>query len=164
MKYIGLLFLGLMITMPSFARWGTNCTNNGGTIIKANEYGNDQGNLCNNPNDANSTNNCNGLEFCMSGQNMNWWSAFTWCESIGGVLARFDHLCPNTQMIKHGTQPGSGACPNLKGVGPNAWGWSSTGIDNCQAFDVNVSTGAVANFRDNCWDVSRSSALRALCE
>lgn len=172
MKGLTLLSLVLLVSVPTYAKWGANCTSNGGTIIKANQYGTkdgvnlDKGGLCNDPNDPNTSNNCNGMEFCRSNKDMNWWSAFTWCESIGGKLASFEHLCPSTQMIKNSTNAAPGACPNLTGTGSDVWGWSSTGIDNCQALDVNLSTGATANFRDNCWDLDRRSTwhMKALCE
>ena len=37
----------------------------------------------------------NNITFCKSNQVMNWLSALTWCDSIGGKLAEYDTVCPN---------------------------------------------------------------------
>lgn len=37
----------------------------------------------------------NNITFCKSGQVMNWISAYTWCEAIGGKLAEQSSVCPN---------------------------------------------------------------------
>ena len=37
----------------------------------------------------------NNITFCKSGQVMNWLSAYTWCEAIGGKLAEQSSVCPN---------------------------------------------------------------------
>ena len=37
----------------------------------------------------------NNITFCKSGQVMNWVSAYTWCEAIGGKLAEQSSVCPN---------------------------------------------------------------------
>ena len=33
------------------------------------------------------------VNFCVSTFSMNWWSAFSWCESQGGHLASFQEIC-----------------------------------------------------------------------
>ncbi|MBP5343669.1 MAG: hypothetical protein J6Y85_01130 [Alphaproteobacteria bacterium] len=109
MKKLSLIALILMTGVAQADFW-SNCTTYGGTIITANKYGADQGGLCNDPNDTNLTNNCNGQKFCLSGNIMNWWSAFTWCEAIGGKLASLTDLCPGAQRVASGT------CANLKAL------------------------------------------------
>lgn len=135
MKNITLFLMTLILAGPTYAKWGANCTSNGGTIVKANEYGTkdgvnlDKGGLCNDPNDPNLTNNCNGMEFCRSNKDMNWWSAFTWCESVGGKLANIQIMCPNTNLIEQTD------CPNFKGV-LSGGSWSTTGSSDSSVWTL----------------------------
>ena len=148
----------LLLTTPTQAKWGDNCTLNGGTIIRANQYGTqngvnlDKGGKCNDPNNADLTNNCNGMEFCVSNKTMNWWSAFTWCDSIGGKLASFEHLCPGSPLYNESS------CPNLKGGAIN-WIISSTGWGKSGMVDIKVSAGRVTVGTNR----TRSDEL-AICE
>ena len=148
----------LLLSLPTQAKWGDNCTLNGGTIIKANEYGNDKGGYCNDPNNPDLTNNCNGMEFCMSNKTMNWWSAFTWCDSIGGKLASFTSACPDTQMAT------PGPCPNLKGLSNKGTDWiqTSVGWDTKLLFSVSLKTGEIAH--DSRYTRSSNTDYYALCE
>jgi len=131
MKKFGILLLSLCITTPALADFATSCTNSGGTIITANSYGNDKGGLCNDPNNTTLTNNCNGKKFCLSGFSLNWWSSFTWCESIGGKFASIEEACPGSQAVS-GT-----ACPNFKGINTGVGCWRlSTGLGTDNAFAV----------------------------
>ena len=125
----------ILISQQALADFATNCTNNGGTIITANSYGNDKGGLCNDPNNPNLTNNCNGKRFCKGGNTMNWWSSFTWCEAIGGHLASFATVCPGAQTHT------SGNCPNVKGIN-SGLGRTSTGWQGNATFYVNLASGA----------------------
>ena len=135
-----------------------NCTAYGGTIITANSYGNDKsGGLCNDPSNPELTNNCNGKRFCLNSNTTNWWSAFAWCESIGGRLASFESICPGVQTNPNNT---TGACPNAKGTG-NRGAWTKTGWKNTNAFAVNLSSGAVF---DGYRDPYNGYWQRALCE
>ena len=119
MKNLTFIALALVATSAQADFWD-NCTANGGTIITANSYGNDKGGLCNDPSNPNLTNNCNGKRFCMSGKGMNWWSAFTWCEAIGGKLANLSNMCPSAQQTSNYYYPN--ACPNLlKAISTEVW-------------------------------------------
>jgi len=140
MKKFGILLLSLCIATPALADFWTNCTNFGGTIIQANSYGNDKGGLCNDPNDPNLSNNCNGQRFCKNGTRMNWWSARTWCESIGGKLASFENVCPGVGMRPNNV---TGACPNAKGIS-SGWVYTSMGWSTQCALHVQSGSGAVA--------------------
>jgi hypothetical protein len=137
-----------------------NCTAYGGTIITANSYGNDKsGGLCNDPSNPNLTNNCNGKRFCMSGKGMNWWSAFTWCEAIGGKQASFTNMCPGIQ-INTGQ-----VCANLKKSGIVDFTWTNMGwsrSNNVPYYALNLDTQG--NVVDGYSPRNRTSALRALCE
>ena len=157
-KYIGVLFISLILSQTALAEWGANCTNNGGIIVTANSYGNDKGGLCNNPSDTTLSNNCNGQSFCRSNNYMNWWSAFTWCESIGGKLASFASICPETQIAVPGT------CPNLKGLSNNGTHWvqTSVGWGTTTAVTVSLKTGDIAH--DSRCPRSSSNDYFAICE
>ena len=130
MKYLTLITLALATTAQ--ADFWDNCTAYGGTIITANSYGNDKGGLCNDPNDSSKTNNCNGKRFCRSGNSMNWWSSFTWCESIGGKLASFESACPGTPFSVRESDAES--CPNLINLGLQTWHWTGLGAGNNGAY------------------------------
>ena len=132
-----LLVALILVSQPALADFWTNCTNYGGTIITANSYGNDKGGLCNDPSDPNLTNNCNGKRFCRGRQIKTWWSAFTWCEAIGGKLISFSSLCPGNQTINSGT------CANVKSVDSSLWGWTNLGWSTNQVLQVNPSSGAI---------------------
>jgi len=109
MKKFEILMALAMIASPALADFWTNCTTFGGKIITANSYGNDKGGKCNDPSNPDLSNNCNGKRFCIGSQAMNWWSTFTWCESLGGEPATFDSLCPTCSQVW-------GYCPNLKSI------------------------------------------------
>ena len=83
---------------------------------------------------------CNEHTFCRSGNGMNWWSAFTWCESQGRKLVNFSTICPGV------AQTPSGYCPNLKGISmADRWMWSSLAINPSNAFIVRLSSeGTIA--------------------
>ena len=98
---------------------------------------------------------CNEHTFCRSGNGMNWWSAFAWCESQGRKLADFATMCPGV------AQTPSGNCPNLKGIsGADRWMWSSLAINPSTAFIVRLSSdGTIAsNAR------TMSTGYEAFCE
>ena len=140
-KYLYLIALALA-TFAQADFWD-NCTTYGGNIITANSYGNDKGGLCNDPSDPTLTNNCNGKRFCHGEKKMNWWSAFTWCEAIGGKLASWESLCPGTQPLTSIT------CANIKGISSkDYYGYSSLGKDTDYVFEVNLSTGTNTNYKN----------------
>lgn len=49
----------------------------------------------------------NGHEYCIT-KDMNWWSAYTWCEAQGRHLASMYEICPNWDG-----STGVGKCDNL---------------------------------------------------
>ena len=85
----------------------------------------------------------NGTKFCKSDKAMNWWSAFTWCESQGRSLAEFSKMCPNVPQYPTNTE---GECPNLQGLPEDGWVWSSLAMSNNAAIVVNLSSGAACGF------------------
>ncbi|MBP5344123.1 MAG: hypothetical protein J6Y85_03535 [Alphaproteobacteria bacterium] len=132
MKKLSLIALVLIAGVAQADFW-SNCTAYGGTIITANKYGADKGGYCNDPNDTNLTNNCNGQKFCLGGKGMNWWSAFTWCESIGGKQASLSNMCPGAPQVSDYDHPN--ACPNLlKAI--NVRVWTAQGTGQNRAFQV----------------------------
>ena len=126
----------------------TSCV--GGTEITANVY-----------TDADAPDTCTAdhcpspvKSFCIGNLDMNWWSAFNWCQSNGGTLASFYSACPNTPVRTNKT---AGACPALQGVGDSKYYWTSMGSGTTNAFGVHLSSGAVnSNLRN--------SGNYALCE
>ena len=36
-----------------------------------------------------------GHEYCMSGRDYNWWSAYAWCEAQGRRMPSIYELCPD---------------------------------------------------------------------
>jgi len=110
-----IVFLCLCAVVPAMA---AEPTCNGGTPITAND----------------------GTTFCKSNQKMNWWSAFTWCESQGRKLADFATMCPGVSQTPANT---AGDCPNLQGKG-DVWVWSSLAYDEKYALGVNLSSGAIS--------------------
>ena len=153
MRYLTLIALVLSATTAQADFWD-NCTAYGGTIITANSYGNDKGGLCNDPSNPDLTNNCNGKRFCRGGNLMNWWSSFTWCESIGGQLASFENACPGTQPLSRIT------CANIKGV-HNGCGRTNMSKNTGEAFDVDLSSGNIDTHNRNYVD---GWVCRPLCE
>ena len=133
MKKFGILLLSLCVATPALADFWTNCTTYGGTIVTANSYGNDKGGKCHDPNDPNLTTNCNGKRFCRGGTQMNWWSAFNWCDSIGGQLTRLESICPAI----HPDSGGYDECPNARAiVTDNNRNWTSAGWGTNRALYV----------------------------
>ena len=153
MKKFGILLLSLCIATPALADLWTNCTNNGGTMITANSYGNDKGGYCNDSNDSSVTNNCNGKRFCVSGNAMNWWSTFTWCEAVGGHIVSFESACPNTQALYY---TAAGFCANLTGaLNAGVWGNILTASGVPYTFQPN---GSISR------EVANRNGGRAFCE
>ena len=110
------------VTLPAMAEQAEPACN-GGSIITAKD----------------------GTKFCKSDKGMNWWSAFTWCESQGRKLADFTTMCGNVSQSPSYTE---GDCPNLQGKG-DVWVWSSLAYDSNLAIIVLLSSGAVyINYRN----------------
>ena len=126
-----IVFLCLCVCLATSAM-AAEPTCNGGSIVTAN----------------------NGTTFCKSDKGMNWWSAFTWCESQGRKLADFATMCPGVSQIAEGA---AGQCSNLQNVGSFCV-WSSLASGKGYAFSV-CSDGAV-------YDNNRtvSNYVNALCE
>ena len=144
-KYSILIVFSLFLATSTSAKWGTNCTANGGVIVKANDFGTDEhgnnldkGGACHDSSVAGTTKNCNGQEFCKSKSAMNWWSSFLWCEAIGGKQADFWTMCPGTQTVD------DQVCANLKSV-LSTEVWSSMGGSGAaNSIGVAKTTGKVA--------------------
>jgi len=99
----------------------------------------------------------NGTTFCRSDKEMNWWSAFTWCESQNRKLADFATMCPGVSQVPADKE---GACPNLQGrPGNGVKLWSSLAYDSRTALVVILSSGAV-----NSYSRYGTNGFYALCE
>ena len=133
-----LVFFLCMCTFLAAPAMAETCENNGGTLITA-HAATDPG--CS-PATANTAATCNGKTFCKSDKAMNWWSAFTWCESQGRTLAEFSKMCPGVSQTPANT---TGDCPNLQGLAESGWVWSSLAYGSNSAIVVHLSSGAVLN-------------------
>ena len=97
-----------------------------------------------------------GHVFCLSEENMNWWSAFQWCSAQGRHLATPDEAC-NYGKIHWG----GGKCGNINGVTCESgkhMAFLALGMEKNFAYAFNISNGDIH------WNwVYRSGACRALC-
>ena len=88
---------------------------------------------------------CNGINFCGSPVKVSWFSALTWCKSIGHKLASFDSMCPGNLVIN------GSICQNLKGIeptsrsGPYNFYWSTLTTSNSNAWGVMLKNGIMSN-------------------
>ena len=71
----------------------------------------------------------NGHVFCQSNNNMNWWSAYTWCEAQGRHLATMYEMCPEWD----GSTGGGKNC-NMNTFSNSASNWSATARNTDEAF------------------------------
>ena len=93
----------------------------------------------------------NGHVFCQSNNNMNWWSAYTWCEAQGRHLATMYEMCPEWD----GSTGDRNNC-NLNSFSNNNYNWSATARNTNEAFWID---------RDTIGSTSRNELYyrRALC-
>ena len=97
-KAVTIITLCCMAITPAFAvtAWTEeNCNNKGGQMVTV-----------------------GGQRFCKSTSTMNWWSAYSWCQAIGGKMPSITELCPNAASITAG-----GNCAQTYS---GSWVWSST--------------------------------------
>ena len=40
-----------------------------------------------------------GDSFCKSTSTMNWWSAYSWCQAMGGRMPSIAELCPGKEIV-----------------------------------------------------------------
>ena len=96
-----------------------------------------------------------GETYCQSNVNMNWWSAHAWCDAANMTLVSLDR-CNG----KKGNITGEVECPNFKGTGSGIC-WTSSVPGSPQAFNVNLSSGAVNTSQRH---YSPTNQGYALCE
>ena len=77
---------------------------------------------------------CNGLNFCRSNKQMNWFSALIWCKSIGRELTDVETACPN------GLASGN-VCPNLDGF-RKVYMWTSTPCSSTNSYMIHQSSAS----------------------
>jgi hypothetical protein len=128
-KYVAILGI---LTILSTSAHAETCAGGAGTVI----YGND----------------ADRTPYCKSNITINWWSAFAWCDAIGGELIDLTTECNKST--------GTSACPNLTGIGSGSV-WTRNVPNGNVAYDVSLSSGAVLYgygiYR------SDSKSLAALC-
>ena len=85
--------------------------------------------------------------YCVSNQDMNWWSAFAWCKANERPLVTLDQACNN--------QNWSGGCTNMQ-IGINNRGWSAIASGDSNAYLLPFTYGNVV-------PRPRTVGARALC-
>ncbi len=80
-------------------------------------------------------------EYCMSGRDYNWWSAYAWCEAQGRRMPSIYELCPDWDGSM-----GSGKCSNTTSEFQD-YLWVTTAYRNNHAFRVTGSGGVVTDNR-----------------
>ena len=82
-KYISVIVLGFMLAAAfnqaqGAATWtSSECnTEKGGEIVEV-----------------------GGDSFCKSTSTMNWWSAYSWCQGMGGRMPSIAELCPGKEIV-----------------------------------------------------------------
>ena len=95
----------------------------------------------------------NGTDYCMSNNNMNWWTALAWCQTIGKTAIRYpeDCSCVGENCLKV-------QCPNFANM-QKAWRiWTATPCgDGTCAYDIETSVSGVIRQ----WP--RTGSERAVC-
>lgn len=83
----------------------------------------------------------NGNKYCLhKNDNMNWWSAFAWCDTAGGTLISINKDCDCTGFAECNTTV---QCPNLYNIGKNNSVWSATTYNSNTAYTVHLGSGNV---------------------
>ena len=89
----------------------------------------------------------NGHVYCLSDGNMNWWSAYTWCEAQGRHLATMYEICPTWDGSR-----GSSICNVSEFLNLSVQIWTATAYGENRAFKANAIS-----------DNARTDRLRAFC-
>ena len=71
----------------------------------------------------------NGVHFCMSKINLNWWSAHSWCRAIGMQLASYNTTCYDANGEEYGY-----CSSNFTNVANKPDAWLSTAAEGGKAF------------------------------
>ena len=118
-KILSILIIGCVFSDVAFA---FNCDSSYGEIIEGKISG----------------------RFCKSKQLMNVWSAYTWCDSIGGKMAEFSTLCPGTTLSTSST------CKNFPSGMPypatsnyNVWVFPNASKSTSSHYRVNLTNGKI---------------------
>ena len=72
-----------------------------------------------------------GHEYCMSGRDYNWWSAYAWCEAQGRHMPSMYELCPGWD----GSMGWNNQCSNTTSEFQD-YLWTSTAYKDNHAFRV----------------------------
>ena len=91
----------------------------------------------------------NGHEYCQSNREMNWWSAYSWCEAQGMKLASAYDLCPTWDGAFEDYR-----CGTTNGITPTVW--TSTPHVNNEAMHFSDNRGRMNH-------TYRTSNYRAAC-
>ncbi|MGN1091894.1 MAG: hypothetical protein ACI4RJ_05350 [Alphaproteobacteria bacterium] len=113
-KTILAILMAMMMATTAYARLEKCTSGNGGVLFQGE----------------------NGQSYCISRRQVNWWSAFSWCKSVGGELVNIDDACPDT---------GFDTCTNIAGKQTKVTGsaWLATPNSSNSAYIVSASTGYI---------------------
>lgn len=81
----------------------------------------------------------NGVEYCVSNNYMNWWTAIGWCQIIGKTMIQYPKDC---SCAGEGCPKGV-PCPNFAGMDKTLRIWTSTAIKETEAIDIETSGAGV---------------------
>ena len=86
LRFVVLLYaLMLAARANAVTEWtSSNCEDKGGSIVAI-----------------------NGKDYCKATSTMKWWTAYAWCEAMGGHMPSVLELCPNIPSITSGATCGT---------------------------------------------------------
>ena len=130
-KVILCLGITVFMSVPSFGEEAVYCASGAGQLVVAH----------------------NGDKYCVSSRLMNWWSAFSWCESVGGKLISSEECVCNGANC-----PQDADCNNFKGLFSSSF-WTSTTLKGFSTYCY--STGGTLNHELHC---QKSYTNAAVCK
>lgn len=88
----------------------------------------------------------NGHVYCKSNVNVNWYTAFSWCDAQGRTLATMEQICDIDDIQRWDGNTGTGKCLNMAGASSeNLWVWSAMPYSPTHAFSVYLSSTNVSS-------------------
>ena len=88
----------------------------------------------------------NGHVYCKSNVNMNWYTAFAWCDAQGRTLATMEQMCDIDETQRWDGNVGTSVCLCLVGAtAQDSCSWSALPYSPTHAFSVYVSTANVSS-------------------
>ncbi len=92
--------------------------------------------------------------YCRSKFNLNWCSAFMWCEGIGMDMVSMYDICPDWEGRL------TDVCPSLDTTQAGVIAWTTTPNGTLDAYRVDLSSGAINNISTR----GNNHSFYALCK